>query len=244
MSNTTVLLVHGAWHGAWCWAPVQTLLEDAGVASVAVDLPGQGASPLPLSDMHGDAASVVATMRAIGGNFVLVGHSYGGSVVSEVAHLVLSARDTEGPTISHIVHISAFPLDEGESPMTTILSMPPAETLMGPAMVPLADGSVSLDPVLAPGALFNLCTPAQTRAAMARVRPFNGASLTQPVSGSEWRSVESTYVVCDRDMAIHPEHQRAMAGRCTHTVVLDTDHAAFTSMPRETAAVIMAVVPD
>ena len=53
-----VVLVHGAWHGAWCWAPVVDLLRAEGVDVVAVDLPGHGADRGPLTDLHGDAARV------------------------------------------------------------------------------------------------------------------------------------------------------------------------------------------
>jgi pimeloyl-ACP methyl ester carboxylesterase len=238
MKNTTIVFVHGAWHGAWSWAPVQALLDDAGVASLAVDLPGQGASPLPLVDMYGDARSVVDTLHAIGGSFILVGHSYGGSVISEVAHLVAHSSTVE---LTHLVYIAAFPLDEGESPMTTIMSFEPAETLMGPAMVAREDGTVTLHPERAADALFNELTPQQSAAAMARVRPFNGLSLTMPVSSSAWRRIPSTYIVCARDQAIHPTHQRQLATRCTFTVELDTDHSPFASMPHETTEILLGL---
>ena len=91
-----VLLIHGAWHGAWCWAPLQAQLDERGIASMAIDLPGHGASLLPLGDLHGDAAHVADVVSALDRRVILVGHSYGGAVITEaavaserVAHLVL-----------------------------------------------------------------------------------------------------------------------------------------------------------
>ena len=76
MENVTVVLVHGAWHGAWCWSALQAELDQRGIASIAVDLPGHGASTAPLGDLHGDAAAVAAVVDRIDGDVVLVGHSY------------------------------------------------------------------------------------------------------------------------------------------------------------------------
>ncbi|MGA0194495.1 MAG: alpha/beta fold hydrolase, partial [Ilumatobacteraceae bacterium] len=59
MSSPLVVLVHGAWHGAWCWAPLQTELDRRGIASLAVDLPGHGSTGAPFTDLHGDAAAVI-----------------------------------------------------------------------------------------------------------------------------------------------------------------------------------------
>ena len=113
MTYRHVVLVHGAWHGAWCWASLQAELERRGVPSLAVDLPGHGASTAPLSDLYGDAAEVsnVLTMLRDRGvtDPVLVGHSYGGAVITEASHRT--------PLASHLVYIAAFALNSGESVM-------------------------------------------------------------------------------------------------------------------------------
>ena len=75
-----MVLVHGAWHGAWCWEDVRQRLEDAGVPCVAVDNPSVVRAPSTLAD---DADNVTNTLDAIGGPVVLVGHSYGGAVVTD-----------------------------------------------------------------------------------------------------------------------------------------------------------------
>ena len=73
MSTSTpiVVLVHGAWHGAWCWAALQTELDYRGIASLAIDLPGHGASTAPFTDLAGDAAAVTALCRQIDRPIVL-----------------------------------------------------------------------------------------------------------------------------------------------------------------------------
>ena len=68
------------------------------------------------------------------------------------------------------------------------------------------------------------------------------ATFTQPVTGDPLATIESTYVVCTEDGAVHPDHQRTMSERCTHVVTLDTDHSPFMSMPAETADVIERIV--
>src|SRR4051794_4678303 len=78
-----IVLVHGAFHGAWCWAALQTELDRLGVPSYAIDLPGHGASTAPLEDLHGDADAVARLLEAIDDEVVLVGHSYGGAVIGQ-----------------------------------------------------------------------------------------------------------------------------------------------------------------
>ena len=88
--KTTVVLVHGAWHGAWCFDRVIPLLEEAGVPALAVDLPGHGGDEGPFTDLHGDAAYVWATLDGIDGEVVLLGHSYSGAVITEAGGAPIS----------------------------------------------------------------------------------------------------------------------------------------------------------
>ena len=78
--SRTVVLVHGAWHGSWCWAPVVSRLDAAGRRSVTVDLPSVSSTAATLPD---DVACVRAVLDALDGDALLVGHSYGGVVVTD-----------------------------------------------------------------------------------------------------------------------------------------------------------------
>ncbi|MFM7685770.1 MAG: alpha/beta hydrolase, partial [Actinomycetota bacterium] len=124
----TVVLVHGAWHGAWCWAALQHALDDRGIPSLAVDLPGHGASTLPLGDLHGDAAHVGAVLDRIDAPVVLVGHSYGGAVITQAA--------AERSDVAHLVYLAAFVPAAGESVISLLRSMPAAATLLDAAVQP------------------------------------------------------------------------------------------------------------
>ena len=229
-----VVLVHGAWHGAWCWAPLQARLDDAGIASLAVDLPGHGASTAPLTDMHGDAQHVADLIEALGRPVVLVGHSYGGAVITEAAVRTGHVR--------HLVYLTAFALGQHESIMGAMGSFPQAPTLLGGAMVMRDDGTSVLDRTTAVPALYGSCTAAQAAAAVERLSPQPMGTFVQAATGDPRSSIPSTYVVCSRDEAIAPAHQAIMAERCTTTVTLDTDHSPFASMPDETAAILAEVV--
>lgn len=231
MSSRLVVLVHGAWHGAWCWAPLQAELDRRGVASLAVDLPGHGSTSAPFTDLHGDARAVLDVIEAqssLGRSApVLVGHSYGGAVISEVA-----SRHAD---IAHLVYLAAFALGKDESVMSALTAMPKREVGLAAAMRPGENGTSTLDPQLAIPALYGACEPTVAMAAVARLSAQPMATMVQPVTGSPLDHVPSTYVVCTLDDAVHPDHQRLMAERCRNVVTLDADHSPFASMTVETA---------
>lgn len=226
-----VVLVHGAWHGAWCWSALQSELDRRGVPSLAVDLPGHGASPLPLTDFYGDAEHVVGTLRTLSERGVhdpiLVGHSYGGAVVTEAAHRF--------GRVSHLVYLAAFAPNEGESVIDVLRSLPRRDNALTTAVRPGNDGTSTIDPALAARAFYGSCDEATVTSAVARLSPQPDTTVAQPTLGDPRRAIASTYVVCERDEAVHPDHQRAMAERCRHVVTFDTDHSPFASMTGATA---------
>jgi pimeloyl-ACP methyl ester carboxylesterase len=227
---STVVLVHGAWHGAWCFASLQHALDDLGVPSYAIDLPGHGASELPLGDLHGDAAHVAGLLDRIDGPVVVVGHSYGGAVVS----LAAAGRSN----VQHLVYLAAFALHADESVISLLRSLPPAAVGLSAAMRPHGEACSVLDPVLAVPALYGDCPRPAAEAALARLSPQPQATMVQTLGASALGSVPSTYVLCQRDDAVHPSHQSVMAARCTHTVVFDCDHSPFLSRTADTAALL------
>ena len=225
-----VVLVHGAWHGAWCWAGLQNALDELGVASLAVDLPGHGASTQPLSDLYGDAQQVAAVLSGLGTPAILVGHSYGGAVITEAA--------SHFGDVAHLVYLTAFALEQGESIMSLLTSQPPAEVALSNAIIPRDDGSSVIDPSQAIASFYGECSPTVAAAAIARLSPQPMITFTDGITGSPRSTIASTYVRCLRDQAIHITHQDAMAVRCNDVHTLDTDHSPFASRSAETASII------
>lgn len=225
----TIVLVHGAWHGAWCWAKQQAELGRRGLTSLAVDLPGHGASTLPLGDLYGDAEHTAAVLARVPGEVVLVGHSYGGAVITEAAALASN--------VAHLVYLTAFCLDEGSTVMDGARSSPTRADL-GAAQRIGDDGMATLDLALAVAPLYGDCDPAEVSAALPRLCPQPLATFTQPIRTASWKTIPSTYVACTDDRAITIELQRLMAARCGTTVELPASHSPFLSMPGAVADVL------
>jgi pimeloyl-ACP methyl ester carboxylesterase len=237
-SSRSILLVHGAWHGAWCWATLQAELDRRGVASYAIDLPGHGASPLDYSDLYGDAAHLAAVIQRLAARdqneIVLVGHSYGGAVVSQAA--------PPAATVAHLVYVTAFCLDEGEAVLAKAKSMPAVPYELSGAMQILPDGSGSTIADDRAARTFYGCCPATTAAAStARLCMQPLATFTQPVTLAPWKTIPSTYVRCLRDEAIPISHQDLMAVHCGAIATIDTDHSPFLSAVAETADIVEAL---
>jgi pimeloyl-ACP methyl ester carboxylesterase len=225
-----IVLVHGAWHGAWCWAALQAELDRRGISSYAIDLPGHGASILPLGDLHGDAMLVSEVIDRLGTEVVLVGHSYGGAVITQAA--------TRTDFVNHLVYLTAFVLDEGESLMGLLGSMPHAGVALSAAMRQLDDSATVLDPEAAVPALYGHCAPEVAAAAVQRLSPQPVATFLQAATGAPWRHLPSTYVRCTQDQAIHISHQDLMSQRCSFVATLETDHSPFASAVLETADIL------
>ena len=229
-----LVLVHGAWHGAWCFGALQAELDRRGIASLAIDLPGHGASPLPLTDFYGDAqcvADVLTSLQARGiDDVVLVGHSYGGAVITQAA--------SKSPTVSHLVYLAAFAPETGQSVMSQLLTFPRHDTTLGGALIVGADGNSTSNPDLAKESFYGSCNDEVITASIARLSPQPMVTMTQEVIGSPRDSISSTYVLCLQDQAVHPEHQKIMSQLCDNVVTLDTDHSPFVSMVSETADVL------
>ena len=231
--TATVVLVHGAWHGAWCFERVLDRLADAGIAAIAVDLPGHGADRGSLGDLHTDSARVRAVLDSIEGACLLLGHSYGGAVITEAG---------VHPAVRHLVYLTAFALDEGESCMAAAVEESAELDLshegrpnLVEAFVWNDDGTITLTPDGAAACLFQDCDAETTAWAVERLGPQPGVTFGDIPAAIAWRERPSTYVVCTDDAAVHPELQRAMARRCTETVEWPTSHSPFLSAPERVA---------
>ena len=217
-----VLLVHGAWHGGWCWDAVLPHLADAGLEAATVDLASAGGG----GDLAADAAVVRAALDARQGPTVVVGHSYGGIVISEAT----AGRDD----VSHLVYLCAFMLDTGESLLGALAGPPPDWFAVDEA----AGVSRVTDPVRA---FYLDVDPAVAAGASERLVPQSLSSFAAPQSGAGWRGIPSTYVTCTQDQAIPYPAQQAMSGRAGAVHTLQASHSPFLSQPGQVAARIAAV---
>jgi pimeloyl-ACP methyl ester carboxylesterase len=214
-----VLLVHGAWHGGWCWDAVREHLPDART----VDLPSVWAD----GDFTADVAAVRAALDEMRAPVTLVGHSYGGAVITEAG---------THPNVGHLVYLTAFALDVGETVLRN--AAPPSPPTKLAAAMRFDGDRVSLDPDGVVAAFFADCDDPPVD----RLHDMSLHAFDIPVTTTAWRSVPSTYVVCTQDEAIDVGVQRFLATRCSNVVELDASHSPMLSMPGRVADLIRASV--
>jgi pimeloyl-ACP methyl ester carboxylesterase len=237
--NATVVLIHGAWHGAWCWDRVVPLLEGANVSTVAVDLPGHGASTEPLGDLYTHTAFVHDLLEQIDGPIVLCGHSYGGAVITEAAAGVDAVR--------HLVYLCALVPEVGEALGTVMAdTVTPlrGRSELGTAMQVNDDGTMTLDVEASVPVFYADCSDGDVDAAREQLGPHSAAGFGQPLRAAAWHDVPSTYVVCTEDRAISPELQRALTTRTTTSIEWSTSHSPFFSRPDLVAELLIRLARE
>lgn len=226
----TIVLVHGAWHGPWCWSPVLARLDEVGVPAVAVEL--------LLRDLHGDAAAVAEAIAGVGGPVVLVGHSYGGAVITEAG---------VGPAVTRLVYVAAFAPDAGETPLGMALDHDGDRTDLGAAIVIHDDGTSTLDPTLVGELFYTDCDAVDVARATSLLRPQWGVTLSTPPAAVAWKEQPCTYVVCGDDRVVAPSLQREMAARIPGVAVVElagNSHSPFFSRPGEIADLLASLAAD
>jgi pimeloyl-ACP methyl ester carboxylesterase len=228
------VLVHGSWHGAWVWDRVVPLIESAGHAVEALDLPGRGADPRPPATITLDdhVARVLEAVDAGPDPAILVGHSFGGFVISHVAE---AAPDR----VELLVYLAAFLLRPGETVLDVARSIPP---LVPHLDVREDEGLVAVRPDAAGEVFYNDCSADDSAWAAARLVPEALAPRRTPAAVSEDRfgRVPRVYVETNRDRGLQPELQRRMysASPCREVAALDSGHSPFLSMPDRLASLL------
>lgn len=223
----TIVLVHGAWHGGWCWQRLTPHLTRRGFTCRTVDLPSVGARPGEAVGLSADAAAVKAALADLRGPIVLCGHSYGGMVISRAA-----SGDSR---IERLLYVCAYVPESGQS----VTDIRGGKRL--PWVQKLDGGLTMADPERAGDLLYGGCDSATQQWAMQQLRPQCNAAFEEAVPTPAWKEVPSTYVVCADDRVIAPELQReVLAPRTTRVIELDSGHSPFLSMPGALADVLVA----
>ena len=228
-SRPAVVLVHGAFAGSAGWDGVIEILQERGYTAIA--------APNHLRSLSGDAESVAGVLDSVEGPVVLVGHSYGGSVISGAA----LGREN----VRAMVFVAAFAPEEGES-IGELSGLYPGSTL-GETLkfVPLPDGITDLYIRREEyHQQFAADAPAGQAALMAATqRPLRDVALNEGSGPPAWKDVPSWFVIPGLDKNVPPEAQRFMAERAGAREVLEIEgasHAVGVSHPDEVADTILA----
>ena len=230
------LLVHGAWHGAWCWNKLIPALAERGRKAVAIDLPGGGDDITALAEVTLDlyVQRVVEALEALGEPAILLGHSMGGISIT-------AAAEQAPERIAKLVYLCAFLPRDGESLLgLTALNDPPSvvmETNYSADGLSVTVADASIKPVF-----YADCSDADVAFAKARLKPLavQPASATVHTTQARFGRVPRVYIECTEDEAIPIARQRAMAAASPPVEVhtLNTSHSPFFSAPDALADIL------
>jgi pimeloyl-ACP methyl ester carboxylesterase len=213
-----VVLVHGAFADGSGWAAVAKILEQDGYA-VSVAQP-------PETSYADDQKYTKAAIDAMGGSVVLVGHSYGGSIITEAGN---------NPNVAALVYIAAFALDEGESCASIEQALPQASK----AFKADSNGNWWIEQAHFAADFAADVPPAVSGFMAVSQVPISTDAFTHKVTNPAWKTKRTFYMVAAEDRSINPEQERMMAKRAhAETVEVKASHVAYMSHPKEAAKLI------
>lgn len=223
----TIVLVHGFWGGAAHWNKVILELAKNGYNNLR-------AVEMPLTSLADDVERTRKMINQQQGPVLLVGHSYGGAVLTQVGDL---------PNVAGLVYIAAFAPDAGESPGGITQALPPAGIS---SVVPDSDGYLWVEQ----GKYHeNFCQDLSSdeglTMAITQRAPLAG-TFGDTISNPAWKTKPSWYQISSEDRMIHPDNQKRMSARMNarKVITLPASHASLASRPVEVAALIMEAAKD
>lgn len=228
------VLVHGAWHGAWCWDELIPELEARGHRAQAIDLPGMGQDQTPAAEvtLEACAARVIAALSSRPGKSWLVGHSMGGASVTQAA-------EDAAERLDGLVYVTAGLPRNGQSLFEAARGDEPG-LLQRVMVIDEAAGCGSVPPEHLRACFYDRCSEAQVERAGRLLRtwqPLAPGAEPMVLTQARYGAVPRCYVECLQDQAITIDTQRRMhrAAGVTAVATLDTDHSPFFSCPAELA---------
>jgi pimeloyl-ACP methyl ester carboxylesterase len=236
---STYLLIHGAWHGGWCWRKVVPLLQAKGHTVLAPDLPGHGDDKTPTATVtlqsYSDRICLLAEAQAE--PVILLGHSMGGVAITQAAEQCPKQ-------IRALVYLCAFLPRNGDSLMTW--ASQDKESMVNPwTTIPFADGSLGFKLESTREAFYGNCVEDDIAFAQSRLVPQSTAPFGTPVetTAERWSRIPRYYIECATDRAITLNLQRELQKQspCRQTFSIDTDHSPFFSAPQELADILAQI---
>ncbi len=215
-----IILVHGGFVDGSGWQRVYNTLKKDGYTVTIVQNP-----TITLAD---DVAVTKRAIDAQNGPVILVGHSYGGAVITEAGN---------DPKVAGLVYIAAFALDKGESVSSLLKDPPPGAPV--PPILPPVDGFLMLDRAKFPASFAGDVNPEEAEFMADSQVPWGVNALGGTISEAAWKAKPSWYLLTTEDRMIPPEAQRFMSKRAGATVVeVKGSHAVYVSQPRAVASLI------
>lgn len=213
-AKPAIVLVHGAFADGSCWSKVIPLLQKDGYSVTAVQN--------PLTSLSDDVATTRRAIEAQKGTVVLVGHSYGGAVISGAA--------VDSPNVKALVYVAAF-APEVDEPAANLLEKYPAP--LGTALAPDSAGFLSIDRTKF-RSVFCADVPETEASIMAATqKPLAGSTFTATLKSVAWKTIPSWYLVSQEDRAINPDLERFYAKRIkARTSEVKSSHVPFLSHPK------------
>jgi pimeloyl-ACP methyl ester carboxylesterase len=218
------MLIHGAWADGSCWGKVILLLQAKGITVTAAQI--------PLTSLSDDIAVTKRLLSMQNESTVLVGHSYGGAVITGAAG--------SAPQVKALVYVTAFGLDEGES-LDSLSKGPPSAG--SAAIAPDSFGYLWINREKFHQSFAADATADEASIMAAVQRPLSIASFTEKAGVPAWKHIPSWYLVCTNDQMIPPPAQEFLAKRMRATArSVASSHAPFMAHPQEVANIILEAV--
>lgn len=227
MSTPTVVLVHGFWGGAAHWRNVILELARRGHTDLR-------AVELPLTSLADDATRTREMVQQVDGPVVLVGHSYGGAVITEAGNL---------PNVTGLVYVAAFAPDAGESPGQISEEQPPAAF---ENIEPDSDGRLWVAQDKFKESFAQDLSDDDTLVMAVTQKAPLGSTFGDQVTDPAWKQKPTWYQISTEDRMIHPDNQRRMAARMSprRTIELDASHASLASRPADVVDLIEEAIEE
>jgi pimeloyl-ACP methyl ester carboxylesterase len=219
-TNMNIVLVHGSWVDGSSWSKVIPILQNAGHKVIAVQL--------PLHSLADDIATVKRAIDLVGAPVILVGHSYGGFVITNAAY--------NNPNVKGLVYIAAFAPNEGQS----LGNFVDATKLPKGFLVVDSGGFIYINPEIFPQAVAPDADLAQAKVMAATQKPYNQSILAEKSGPPAWKQLPTWYQISENDRLIPPDVERMFAKQINATTIsLPSSHASPVSHPNEVAQLIL-----